>query len=490
MRYELQWKRIWTQWFSSDLIYIFLIGLLSAVYLCNLNYNSPLTDEAIYIVLGKLGLFQWDWTSYGAGNWMAGSLYTYPPLTALAYTSFGIVGSRLLNVIFGLASVITVAAIAAELVPPRIAYTTRLATLFVFGFSGLSLLVSRLATYDMPAFYFFFLSFYALIKAIHTQAFLGKWYFLSLVSLMLAIFMKVIILGYAPFLIALACYHALFKSPLRHRFYFWRYYLLPLSVIGLIYLIFQIPGLLVYFSTHRDTEIASYPEIIGSVSQYLLVLTPLWLIGTLLLLYFKRVYVWAAITLAAVWIIGLHAAAHRLATFDKHLYFTHAFVSILVGIGLAYLIDSPNSHFKPAILVFVFIIIIPTLTLSAAWGFDYGQTWENTTGVSTYLQTVIKTGDYVLSAAGPASMLATYSLNHPLQTTTFDWFEYQGHEGAEAYSQAVKDAHFNYILLYKNIDQVNDSNQQVQQIVESSRDNTYQPVYQDYAFIVYKREYL
>lgn len=490
MRYFLPLKQNLTTRFSNDLIFIFLISLLCVVYLYNLNYNSPFSDEAIYIVLGKLGLFQWDWTSYAAGNWMAGSLFAYPPLTALAYSSFGIVGSRLLNVIFGLASVITIAAIAAELVPPRLATTTRLATLIIFGFSGLSLLVSRLATYDMPAFYFFFLSLYALLKANHAPALPGKWYFLSAVSLTLAILMKVIILGYAPFLVVIALYQIVRDPHPQRRFFFWRYYLLPLSFIGLFYLFFQVPGLRVYFSTHKSVELASYSQIITSVSQYLLILIPLWLTGTLLLLSYKRIKIWAITTLAAFWIIGLHLFAHRLATFDKHLYFTHAFVSILVGIGLGYLTNYPHAQLKRFVLALALVILIPTLTLSATLGYQYGETWENTDGVNSFLKTVIKTGDYILSEEGPTTMLATYQQNHPLQTATFDWYEYQGHEGIEAYGQAVKDAHFNYLVLYQDIDQVNDLNQEVQQIVESTKDDTYQPVYQDNSFIVYQREYL
>ena len=90
-----------------------IIGFLLAVILIisfllrvvNLNYNSPFNDEAVYIVIGKMGVFGGDWFSYNAKNWMAGFPYFYPTLTALSYITGGIVGSRFLSVMFGIMSI-------------------------------------------------------------------------------------------------------------------------------------------------------------------------------------------------------------------------------------------------------------------------------------------------------------------------------------------------------------------------------------------------
>lgn len=86
--------------YYSFLFYLLIISAF-LVRIINLNYNSPFNDEAIYIVIGRMGLFANDWWSYGAKLWMAGLPYIYPPMSALAYEVGGLLGSRLLNVIFG-----------------------------------------------------------------------------------------------------------------------------------------------------------------------------------------------------------------------------------------------------------------------------------------------------------------------------------------------------------------------------------------------------
>ena len=87
---------------------LFLIILSLIVRVVNLNYNSFLNDEAIYVVVGKLGLFNGDWSSYNANAWMAGSQYIFPTLTAVAYFFGGITASRFVNVLFGVLSVMLV----------------------------------------------------------------------------------------------------------------------------------------------------------------------------------------------------------------------------------------------------------------------------------------------------------------------------------------------------------------------------------------------
>ena len=97
-------------------ILFFLIILASfAVRVYNLNYNSPFNDEAVYIVVGKLQIFQKDFWSYNANAWMGGNSFFYPTASALAYVSGGIVGSRLLNVLFGVLAVMEVVLILALL---------------------------------------------------------------------------------------------------------------------------------------------------------------------------------------------------------------------------------------------------------------------------------------------------------------------------------------------------------------------------------------
>ena len=68
---------------------LFLASFL--VRTINLSYNIPFYDEAVYVVIGRLGLYQHDWWSYNAASWVAGSSFLYPSLAALSYNLRGIV---------------------------------------------------------------------------------------------------------------------------------------------------------------------------------------------------------------------------------------------------------------------------------------------------------------------------------------------------------------------------------------------------------------
>lgn len=143
--------------FTYNLLLPIIILLAFAVRIINLSYNSPFRDEAIYIVLGKLGVFDHDWWSYNAQSWLGGSLYIYPIITALAYAIGGITGSRLLNIFLNLSAICLIFKLACQLSRPeknqRIGSLTAAA---LTGGASISLYVARLATYDMPSFCLFF----------------------------------------------------------------------------------------------------------------------------------------------------------------------------------------------------------------------------------------------------------------------------------------------------------------------------------------------
>ena len=328
----------------------------------NLNYNAPFSDEAIYIVLGKLGLFQWDWTSFVAGNWMAGSLFAYPPLTAMAYTTLGIAGSRLLNVFFGVLAVKTIANIAGLLSPPQIRPRAALITAFIIATAALSVATSRLATYDMPSFYFLFQSLYCILKAFFTpKKLLGKWYFLAVLNLFLAAMMKIISLAYWPLIISIAVYDFYVHRQAVKHFFWWRYFFVPFVIMLILYLSLQTHGILIYFQSHGAAEHILWRDIFNGVKPYLLLLLPLWLIGSFALLFRRALALWAWLTLSAIWIILLHFGAHRLSTFDKHLFFTEGFVALLCGIGLSRLFPlRPTSRqiILPSVLLALVVSLI------------------------------------------------------------------------------------------------------------------------------------
>lgn len=477
-----------------------VFAILAACYLYNLGYNSPFSDEAIYIVLGKLALFQWDWTSFAASDWMAGSLYAYPPLSAIAYSGSGIIGSRFLSVIFGLIAVYSISRIAMFYVDKQSQSVTQIIVILLLGFSSIAIYISRLATYDIPAFSFLCLSWLNLENA-HRQSFnKGQWYFLSALFLAAAILTKITSLLYAPGILALALYHHKTKTspparipktpfpPRPQPFYFWRYFVLPLTLFVALYLITHAPHLVKYITTYQGAENASTRDILTNVSRPLFILAPTWTIASLIILKQRRFILWFTTTLGALWIITFHLLTHRLATFDKHLIYTVTAVAIMGGIGFGSLFTRHRQMFSLARLSTVFLLGL-YLAASFPLGYRFSTTWANTTAVHRFLGQVIKPSDYVLSEEGQVTMLATYNLNHPLHTTTLDWFSYQEKEGKFAYRAALKDAHFNYLILHQDVSQLNDYQQTMHHLIIQTQDHTYVPVFEDGDYIVYAREY-
>jgi len=165
-----------------------MFGLYAVLFLScltriiNLNYNSPFNDEAIYIVLGRLGVFQFDWYSYNASQWVAGSIYIYPSITAISSMVFGIAGSRFINVLFMMITLIAIFLIT-HMLTNRKGFTAATISAALLGGSSVSYYISRLATYDMPSFFFLILSVYFLIVAQHSDNKMSIPYFFSSVFL-------------------------------------------------------------------------------------------------------------------------------------------------------------------------------------------------------------------------------------------------------------------------------------------------------------------
>src|SRR4030043_1808519 len=178
----------------KPLDYLFLLVLVSSfiVRVINLNYNSAFNDEGVYIVVGKMELFTGDWWSYGANLWMAGLPYIYPPLTALAYQIGGLMGSRFLNVIFGVLLIEEVYRFTRliNLFDEKVNQLAGLIAAFLVGFSAIGFYVSELATYDILSFFLLLFAINSFLKAKRYEN--GKYYFLTAITLLIAFLTKII----------------------------------------------------------------------------------------------------------------------------------------------------------------------------------------------------------------------------------------------------------------------------------------------------------
>lgn len=474
-------------WYQLTLISIMLVAIAVRVY--NLNYNSPFADEAIYIVLGKLGLFHWDWWSYNAPAWMGGSLFAYPPLAALAYTTGGIVGARLLNVAFGLGTIMVVSAISGLLVPKNAQAYAKLIAAFIMTVSAVAIYTSRLATYDAPSFFFLFLSILLFLKAEQPRQHPGQMYFFSAMSLLIAVFIKIISIIYLPLLIALTGIRAYRLSKQKHRFYWKRYYLAPLLVMGLLLALILEPVVRIYLPNQRLREIATYKDIILLTLTYSLSLIIVWFISLLTVLKTKLLTPFLILTAAALYPLLIHLTTNRLSTLDKHLFLTHAFLAIACAIGLASgLVQAKQKTRRIAQAIIIFSLLLLAIN-SIKTSQRFNLLWPNTSKALDYLSLEIQPGDRVLSQTGPPVLLSTFNRNHPTNTTTFDWFEYRRVDQISAYAAAVGDGYFDYIEILTDSSHVTLRQQQINQSVINNLDNAYTLVYDQDSQQIYKRVY-
>ncbi|UCF05154.1 MAG: hypothetical protein JSV33_14745 [bacterium] len=202
------------------LMYGFLITVL------NLNYNSIYMDEAIPILIGQQLL---------AGEpcpgcpYMTGSVFIQPIFMAFGDSMGGLNGARIMNAFFGLALAIVAFLTARLLFDEKIGFIA--ATIIIF--SGQTLYLMKLATYDMIAAFFLGTAFLMLV--VSTRAGSQLWRDLALlegaVILFIASVTKYLLPVYIPFFLA----YAVFKHGVRRTLIL---YIAPVAVLLLLYYLF------------------------------------------------------------------------------------------------------------------------------------------------------------------------------------------------------------------------------------------------------------
>lgn len=475
---------------SLSLITIFSIATFTRLY--NLNYNSAFNDEAIYIVIGRLGIFQWDWWSYNAGAWMAGYPYVYPSLSALAYITGGVLASRFLNVIFGILSVELVFILALSLKPRRSteALVSGLIAASLVASSSIALYISRLATYDMPSFYFLLLSLVLLLHAQKPGQVSGKWYFLACLSLVVAFFCKLIIGIYIPFILAYSYIQA--KSLGQNYFYYWsRYFVVPIGLTISLYLATNITSIIAYAKVPLLKEKATLETMINMVWTNISYLLPLWLLGSFGMIWQKDYKKWLLITMMAVLILMPNFIFLKGEyTMEKHLFLTAVAFSIIIGNGLASLLVKFTNPVSKATAFSILIIILGFYAqLSYNQAQRFNVMWDNNNQMLAALNNVVKNNDKVLTEVGAGAILATYDKNYPTNTITFDWLEYNGLKGDDAYAKAVNDGYFNYIELERETRPEDNSHSRLHNLIKKNLADTYQPIYNQDGYVIYKRRF-
>ncbi|MFA6250132.1 MAG: glycosyltransferase family 39 protein [Candidatus Shapirobacteria bacterium] len=469
---------------GSFLLPVILLFALIA-RLANLNYNSPFNDEAIYSVVGKLALYQGDWWSYNAKSWMGGHPYIYPTLSAAATIGQSMVGPRLLNVVFGVLSIEMVYVLTKNLaVWQKLPYPNLAALIsaLIIAFSSVSLYISRLATYDTPSYYFLLLSLVFLVQALPANS--GKNYFLAAILLLLSFFTKIIVVIYIPFII-LFSFLAAKKSKKTFNLYL-RYYLAPIILGFAGYFLVNISAILTFTSNQATRAPESSARILSYFFQLSAYHWIFWSISSLGFFIVKKTKLWALLTALSFLVLLFHLGTNRLATLDKHLFFTFCFLSVAIGIGISSLLASLKSQILrySAISLFIYLGFF-FFKNEFAQKSIFERQWLNASPMLAKLAEVVQNGDKVLTEGGATTIWSLYPVNSPFNITTFDWFEYQNLTGDYAYLQAIKDGYFDYIELDGQAEWRKSLTDQIFTVINQN----YQKIYTDNNFSIYERNY-
>lgn len=457
---------------------IFLMLLALPLRLINLNYNSAFNDEAIYIIVGLMGIFERDWWTYNASAWIPGVQYFYPSITAIAYNIGGIVGSRFINVFLSIFTIqiifLLTTAIFQKANKLKTITLSQIASgtiaALVIGGSEVAHYISRLATYDMPSFMFLFLGILLLIETKPVTA--GNRYFLASIFLTLSYFAKIITGMYLPFIALIFYFQTKKLSPINHAFYK-QYFMFPLISIFAIFTFFSLNSLFGYFTNQQSlnkAELIDIPLMIWEKAHYPIIFG---LIGAIGLLLKKQFGLLLTLTSAALLIVLFHIATNRTLSMDKHLFLLISFLSIIAGLGIANILVFIS-------LIYYWVGSYQNLEL-------YNNKWSDMSVLSQPIKENVKSGDKILAESGSAIILEAYYNNFPPNTSTFDWLQYRNRTGDQAFEMAVKDGYFDLIQLESEQNSKSDTNARLSNLVRKNMDTNYQLIFEQGGFLLYRR---
>lgn len=479
---------------KTNLLFQGIFGVLLAstllVRLLNLNYNSPFADEAIYVVIGRLGLFQNDWVTYNPASWLAGLPYLYPSIAALTYVIGGITASRLFNILLNVLLVAVVFKLTTRLFTGKSEeqklFAGAIAALIAGG-ASVGIWVSRLATYDMPSFFFFLVSLYFLLKAEDKTETHGRNYFYSGFFLFLATMTKIIIGAYVPFVFAYAWLKA--KSlPKKNRRFWLIYFLMPLLIGFGLYALTQTSFLLSYAGTSAAREKETFTALLSALWQHTKYVIPFFILGSVGMLLKKDFKKWAAFTGLSLIVLLPHFLTQRaLPTMEKQTYLTIALLAPVIGIGITYLFSYVK--FAAARLIFGLVVLF---SLGGYWYANYQEVlpynvyWQDIRPYSDGVRAHVAKDDKILSESGMPFILDAYDYIYPHNVTTYDYISYRGRGGYDAYAEAVKDGYFDVIQL-SDSKEVVPSTLEMRKIIINNFNDNYKLAYRKNDYLIYKR---
>jgi len=467
------------------LLVIFLVRVIS------LNYNSPFNDEAIYAVVGKMGLYYGDWESMNPFSWVGGLPFLYPAISAISYSLGGIILTRLISELFFIASLFFFWKIALLLLnfKGKKINVFSLLSVIALGFSPTGYYVSGLATYDMPSFFFFVLGIYFLVLANKRVRRQGNHYFLSSLFFILAFYFKYIIGLFLPFLVV---FSYLYLESKKQRQFWLIYFLIPIltGILGLLLMGFE--ELKIFYQGQVEEIEKSSPveilEIFLKESGYTLVLFGLGSVGFFAKKKFKE---WLVIALVPGLILLVHLVNLRVPTLDKHVLFASGAFSLIGGLGISFIYNliGKSREARQDFRAVIVALLVIYCGLSIGNYQEYHHRWKNANKPLEQLKNLAGEGDVVLTNFGASVQLALLDKVYPTSVFTSDWISYEDFTGVEAAEKGVGDGYFRIIALDKSEDWISEESRELGEVIVSNMDEVYSVVWEDGGYEIYLREY-
>jgi 4-amino-4-deoxy-L-arabinose transferase-like glycosyltransferase len=403
------------------------------------RYSSAYMDESIYVLYGRMFLSRHFETPIDHPLNFSFGWYLWPILAAWADRIAGLAGVRELAAAMGTVVICAAYGFTKRLFSRGVA----LASALVLAFLGPAVLVSRVATRDIGSLFFFALGLWMFVWA--WQQTKGRqwpaWFAASL--LMFAAFLcKYLVAIYFPFLVLI-----LLRKGRRALLAF----LAPLAVLCAAYAICfhaSLAALMHYGS--------AYGSLRASPSDALQIyFTHRWDFWILVVLAFitwfftKELGRWK---LSLLWcgaaILPLFQLISR-ADYDywKHINYSFLFLVPLAMAGLLSLLRRAGPlSYKIASSVIVVCLAVCFGWISSAWHIDQFVFWPNTEPIAAYFQGRLSPSARVLVD----DTVFRYYFSPPLhqwQIVDPFYFRYGSSTGAPAYSAAVANGLFDYVVL-------------------------------------------
>lgn len=403
------------------------------------HYSSAYMDESIYVLYGRMFLSRHFETPIDHPLNFSFGWYLWPILAAWADRIAGLVGVRELAAAMGTVIVCAVYGFSKRLFSSSVA----LASALVLAFLGTAVLVSRVATRDIGSLFFFALGLWMFVRA--WQQTKGRQWpaWLAASLLMFASFLcKYLVAIYFPFLVL-----TMFRKGRRANLGF----LLPLAALCATYAIYFRQSLvaLVHYGRAYGSLRAPASE---AVQIYFTHRWDFWILVVLALVawfFAREIGRWK---LALLWcgaaIMPLFQLVSR-ADYDywKHINYSFLFLVPLAMVGLLSLLRRAGQpSYKIAAPVIVVCLAVGFGWISSAWHIDEFVFWSNAEPIAAYFQGRLSSSARVLVD----DTVFRYYFSPPLhqwQIVDPFYFRYGSSTGEPAYSAAVANGLFDYVVL-------------------------------------------